>query len=740
VTEFKFDLPPGWAWSTLGEIGVYQNGRAFKKSEWATNGRPIIRIQDLTGTGSSPNYFDGTVESRYEVSKGDLLVSWAATLGVYVWNGEDAVLNQHIFKVQSFINPQFHFYLLRFALAELERQAHGTGMVHITKGKFDSTTVAVPPLLVQRKIVEFLDKTFSCMDAAVTSLRLSETRLKGYRGAVLKAACEGRLVPTEAQLARVGGREFELAESLLRNILAERRAKYSGARYRDPSPPELPSTQFSPEGWCYASLEQLTDPARVICYGILMPKEHIPSGVPYVRVLDMKYERIDVRSLKRTSSEISGQYARASLRTGDLLLSIRGTYGRVAKVPPELSGGNITQDTARLALSESVDSDYIAIHLRNPSSQQRFKQVSRGVAVKGVNIADVRTTPILLPPLAEQRRIVAEVQRRLSVLQEVETSVRASLLRAEGLRRSILQDAFEGRLALQDPADEPVAVLLERIHQSRESATESRPRRGRGIKGGASIRALLISPDPGILPRKGQRHVAWGASPRKGTLNQTQSPEGAAADQRSGKARRRPFRAQDLVSDRIPGADAPGYMPLPLTGQDAGPDFLSRSRAEQIDAVWNALLGRGPLEKEEAVRTAAQFLRDQGIASFRRLRQGGSLWEAVASAIDRGAREGSFDRPRRGHVRALLLDARTYTPEIWRRCLLDSLDHAAIEEDQALRDAADRARESLGLEFERLREDGVILRGLRAALQEAVRTGEIRKERGKIIKASSHEA
>jgi hypothetical protein len=165
------------------------------------------------------------------------------------------------------------------------------------------------------------------------------------------------------------------------------------------------------------------------------------------------------------------------------------------------------------------------------------------------------------------------------------------------------------------------------------------------------------------------------------------------------------------------------------------PDFLSFSRDEQIDAVWSALLGRGPLEKEEAIRSAAQSLRDQGLASFQRLRKGGPLWEAIASAIDRGVRDGSFDRPRRGYVRALLPDARDYSPEIWRRCLLDSLDHAAVEEDQALRAAAEWARESLGLEFERLREDGVILRGLRVALQMAVRKGEIRKTRGKITRS-----
>jgi type I restriction enzyme S subunit len=100
-------------------------------------------------------------------------------------------------------------------------------------------------------------------------------------------------------------------------------------------------------------------------------------------------------------------------------------------------------------------------------SQNYFKKVARGVAVKGVNIADVKLTPIMLPPLAEQHRIVAEVERRLSVIDELEAVVSANLKRAERLRQSILKRAFEGKLVAQDPNDELANVLLERIRAER---------------------------------------------------------------------------------------------------------------------------------------------------------------------------------------------------------------------------------------------------------------------------------
>ena len=135
------DQPPGWTRTTLGEIGRYHNGRAFKSTDWGEVGQPIIRIQNLTGSGSKYNHFRGQVDPRHVVNHGDLLVSWAATLGVFVWRGPEAILNQHIFKVESHISPRFHRRLLESVVTDLYRQAHGSGMVHITKKKFEQTPV-----------------------------------------------------------------------------------------------------------------------------------------------------------------------------------------------------------------------------------------------------------------------------------------------------------------------------------------------------------------------------------------------------------------------------------------------------------------------------------------------------------------------------------------------------------------------------------------------------------------------
>jgi type I restriction enzyme S subunit len=368
-------------------------------------------------------------------------------------------------------------------------------------GRDDYNRIEVPiaPLPEQQRIIRGLDEQLARLDAAVVALKRVQGNLKRYRGSVLKAACEGRLVPTEAELARAEGRDYETGEQLLARILKERRAKWEAdqlakmraagkppkdekwkAKYPTPSASSDSDLSVQLEGWCAATLEQLTSAVRVICYGILMPKANIPDGVPYVRVKDLKGDAIDVPGLRKTSPEIADQYARASLRGGDLLLAIRGTFGRVAEVPDSLNGANITQDTARLDVHPDANHRYVAVHLRGAACQSYFKKVARGVAVKGVNIGDVRLTPIMLPPAVEQRRIVAEAERRLSVIDEVEGLVEVGLKRADRLRQAILTRAFEGKLVPQDPNDEPAGALLERIGAERAKLDEAaKPAKGR---------------------------------------------------------------------------------------------------------------------------------------------------------------------------------------------------------------------------------------------------------------------
>ncbi len=157
----------GWNSYTLGELATYLNGKAFKPSDWGKAGVPIVRIQNLTDSSKPFNHYTGVVEERYRIYTGDLLISWSATLGSFIWDRGPAVLNQHIFKVlpnAEIIDKEFLHYLILITLDEMTTHSHGIAMKHITKGKFESIKVSVPAVSEQRRIVARIKECFERVD------------------------------------------------------------------------------------------------------------------------------------------------------------------------------------------------------------------------------------------------------------------------------------------------------------------------------------------------------------------------------------------------------------------------------------------------------------------------------------------------------------------------------------------------------------------------------------------------
>jgi len=187
-------------------------------------------------------------------------------------------------------------------------------------------------------------------------------------------------------------------------------------------------------------------PVRVICYGILMPKDNVEKGVLYVKVKDVKFGRVLVGQLNRTAPEIAAKYASASLIEGDLLLTIRGTYGRTAIAPKELNGGNITQDTIRISAIPPILNEYLIIFTDSILAQQYFKAVARGVAVKGVNVQDVWNMNVAITSIGEQKIITELVDQKVTTIAHVEKELEAQLTKAKKNKQSILASALSGTL------------------------------------------------------------------------------------------------------------------------------------------------------------------------------------------------------------------------------------------------------------------------------------------------------
>lgn len=165
-------VPKGWLVLTYNDVANYINGRAFKPEEWESEGIPIIRIQNLNEPCAPYNYSNGSFEKQYHVKKGDLLFSWAASLGVYIWKEQDAWLNQHIFKVIPFscIDKEYLYFALSASINDFYQKCHGSGMVHITRKQFINMPLLLPPMNEQKRIIKAIKAYFDTLEKIVAVL------------------------------------------------------------------------------------------------------------------------------------------------------------------------------------------------------------------------------------------------------------------------------------------------------------------------------------------------------------------------------------------------------------------------------------------------------------------------------------------------------------------------------------------------------------------------------------------
>jgi type I restriction enzyme S subunit len=272
-----------------------------------------------------------------------------------------------------------------------------------------------------------------------------QANLKRYRAAVLKAACEGKLVPSEAELARQEGRTYETGAQLLARILSERRQKWNGkGRYKEPTAPDATKLPPVPEGWTWAAVDQLA----LIGSGNTPPKItdvlSAAGDVPWFKVGDMNHPE-NLRVMRVADNYLSN----ASVERLGLRLFPAGTI-----IFPKRGGAIATNKKRFLETDATTDLNVMGLTPSTEASQYfwwwfsslELATFSDGSNVPQVNNKDILPIPVPLPPLAEQQRIVAEVEHRLSVLEELEAVVNANLQRATRLRQSILQRAFEGKL------------------------------------------------------------------------------------------------------------------------------------------------------------------------------------------------------------------------------------------------------------------------------------------------------
>lgn len=332
--------------------------------------------------------------------------------------------------------------------------------LNLTHDRFRRLPVTVAPLPEQHRIVAEIEKQFTRLDAAVAALRRIQANLKRYRASVLKAACEGKLVPTEASLKP----ELETGEQLLQRILAERRKNWlvrrslgeggtGRGKYKEPATPDMKSLPPLPEGWTWASVEQIGE----VQLGRQRSPKNASKNFPtkYIRAANITEQGIDISDV--LEMEFSpAERERFALHDGDVVLSeASGSPTQVGK--PAVWRNELPlccfQNTVLRLRPAIIGARYVLVACQHFYANRVFAKVAGGVGINHLGAEKFSVIPFPLPPLAEQIRIVVEVERRLSVVEELESIVTANLQRAARLRQSILQEAFSGRLTSDVPAD-----------------------------------------------------------------------------------------------------------------------------------------------------------------------------------------------------------------------------------------------------------------------------------------------
>lgn len=494
-----------WARVRLRDIASVLNGFAFKSSEFSRDeGVPLLRIRDVLRDHTEASY-TGSYDSQYLVQSGTLVVGMDGDFNCALWAGPPALLNQRVCRIdvaEAFYSLRFLRYVLPGYLSAINAATSSVTVKHLSSRTVEDIPLPLPPLNEQRRIVEEIETQFTRLDAAVAALMRARANLKRYRASVLAAACSGRLVPTDAELARQEVRAYDPAPVLLERILTERRARREAAelsklqakgtppkndawksRYKESASPDTADLPELPEGWTWTSAERLCD----VQGGIQKQPKRAPNNnaYPMLRVANVFRGRLDLEEIH--SIELFGnELERLRLQAGDLLI-VEGNgsisqIGRMAIWRGEIADCVHQNHIIRARPVHGVLAKYLETYWNSPVGTNTVTAVASSTSgLHTLSVGKIEQIPVPLPPLAEQHRIVAEVERRLSVLDDMERAIATNLQRAARTRQAILKRAFAGQLVPQDPNDEPASILLERIraeHAAQTLTTKHRaPRR-----------------------------------------------------------------------------------------------------------------------------------------------------------------------------------------------------------------------------------------------------------------------
>ena len=404
--------------------------------------------------GKTETFYLGEFDPAFLVQRGDLVVGMDGDFNCAPWRGERALLNQRVCKITpdaARCLEKFLHYVLPGYLAAINAHTPSVTVKHLSSRTVAAIPLPLPPIDEQQRLVAEIEKQFTRLDAGVGSLNRVQTALKRYRASVLKAACEGRLVPTEAELIPENGYAgFKTGESLLQGILDKRRKNWTGhGKYIEPFAFDATKLWPLPGGWIWATIDALAEVKGGVTKDQNRKQTASARSVPYLRVANVQRGYLDLTEMKEIIAS-EEEIQELVLKKGDILFNEGGDRDKLGRGwvwNGELSECIHQNHVFRARLLDARVNPKLVSWYANTFGQKFFFDEGKHTTnLASISMTKLKGLPVPIPPPAEQARIVAEVERRLSVVEELEAAVTANLKRAERLRQSILHSAFTGNL------------------------------------------------------------------------------------------------------------------------------------------------------------------------------------------------------------------------------------------------------------------------------------------------------
>ncbi|MBK9348000.1 MAG: restriction endonuclease subunit S [Burkholderiales bacterium] len=461
---------------------------------------PLIRIRDVT-TGQTSTYYTGPYEDEYLVQQGDLLVGMDGDFNSGFWSSSAALLNQRVCKIspaESFYDKQLIALALPGYLAAINANTPSVTVKHLSSKTIGEIGLPLPPRAEQTRIVAKLEELLSDLDAGVAELKAAQKKLGQYRQSLLKAAVEGALTAEW----RAKNTPSETGAQLLQRILQERRARWEAKqlakfaeqgktppkdwqkKYPEPVQPDATGLPELPQGWVWASVDQLSESVR---NGLSKTPNTDQRGFPIFKINAVRPMAVNFKAIKHIEIDES-EAADYWVEVGDVLatryngsVDLLGVFGMVRNVPERMLHPD------KLIRMKPVTGAELGAWMEvcgnvGLSRKHLVARVKTTAGQTGISGEDLKRTPIPLPPVSEQQAALDVLEERLQAIKELGQPVELGLQQSTAQRQNILRAAFAGQLVPQDPHDEPASVLLERIRAERAAQGAAKKPRGRKAK------------------------------------------------------------------------------------------------------------------------------------------------------------------------------------------------------------------------------------------------------------------